>query len=130
VRPLAGLLSSSLAGGALGGIGSWLSAGSAAVLHDGGIAGSGGHRRQVPLSLFAGAARFHGGGWPGLRSDEVPAILQRGERVQSREEVRRNGGEQAVSVVIHAKDAQSFRQSRVQVARDIARAVAFGRRAF
>ena len=40
------------------------------------------------------------------------------------------GGGQTVAVTINAKDAQSFRQSRVQVASDIARAVAFGLRAF
>lgn len=41
--------------------------------------------RSVPAMAFAGAPRLHsGGGW--LRSDEYPAILQRGERVLNRDE--------------------------------------------
>ena len=64
----------------------------AAQSHNGGIVGAGGVVRNVPAALFAGAPRFHGGGWPGLRSDEVPTILQRGERVLSRAEVARGGG--------------------------------------
>lgn len=60
--------------------------------HTGGMAGQG-PRRQVPAWLFAGAPRFHGGGMAGLRADEVPAILQTGERVLSREETAAyNGG--------------------------------------
>jgi len=44
-------------------------------LHGGGIAGIDGVRKPVPFGTFANAPRFH------LGSDEVPAILQRGERV-------------------------------------------------
>lgn len=41
--------------------------------------------RSVPAMAFAGAPRLHsGGGW--FRSDEYPAILQRGERVLNRDE--------------------------------------------
>lgn len=46
------------------------------VLHGGGLAGSG-YSRAVPTGVFARAPRFH------LGTDEVPAILQRGERVTS-----------------------------------------------
>lgn len=43
--------------------------------------------RSVPALAFAGAPRLHsGGGW--FRSDEYPAILQRGERVLNRDETR------------------------------------------
>ena len=43
--------------------------------------------RAVPAMAFAGAPRLHsGGGW--FRSDEYPAILQRGERVLNRAETR------------------------------------------
>ena len=43
--------------------------------------------RSVPAMAFAGAPRLHsGGGW--FRSDEYPAILQRGERVLNRDETR------------------------------------------
>lgn len=58
--------------------------------HAGGMVEPGGQtfNRLAPVALFAGAERFHSGGWPGLRNDEVPAILQRGERVLTREQQR------------------------------------------
>ncbi|ODN68654.1 phage tail tape measure C-terminal domain-containing protein [Methylobrevis pamukkalensis] len=97
------------------------------VLHAGGMVGSAGPSRMVPAIAFAAAPRMHGGGMAGLRHDEVPAILQRGERVLSRREAQSYGGA-GVNVTIMARDAESFRQSRTQVAADIARAVSFGRR--
>lgn len=53
------------------------------ILHKGGVAGSDGygHGRSVSPAVFAGAPRYHKGGIAGLRPDEVPAILQRGEVV-------------------------------------------------
>jgi lambda family phage tail tape measure protein len=99
----------------------------ASVLHAGGMVGSGGPSRMVPAMAFAAAPRMHGGGMAGLRHDEVPAILQRGERVLSRREAQSYGAG-AVNVTIMARDAESFRQSRTQVAADIARAVSLGRR--
>ena len=98
------------------------------VLHSGGIVGSAGPSRMVPAMAFAAAPRMHGGGMAGLRHDEVPAILQRGERVLSRREAQSYGASGAVNVTIMARDAESFRQSRTQVAADIARAVSLGRR--
>jgi len=107
----------------------------APVLHAGGTVGASGPGRMVPALAFAGAPRMHSGGWAGLRPDEVPAILQRGERVLSRREAagygadgRRGNGGTTVNVTIMARDAESFRQSRTQVAADIARAVNLGRR--
>jgi hypothetical protein len=117
--PLAGALS-----GVLGGAGGVL----ANVLHAGGTVGAPAPQRLVPALAFAGAPRLHDGGWPGLRPDEVPAILQRGERVLSRAEARSYSAAGSVTVHIHARDAESFRQSRTQVAADIARAVSLGRR--
>lgn len=49
--------------------------------HEGGIAGYATSHRTVPAATFFGAERYHGGGIAGLRSNEVPAILQRGERI-------------------------------------------------
>jgi hypothetical protein len=98
------------------------------VLHAGGMVGSAGHSRMVPAMAFAAAPRMHGGGMAGLRHDEVPAILQRGERVLSRREAQSYGAGGAVNVTIMARDAESFRQSRTQIAADIARAVSLGRR--
>ena len=80
--PIANALS-----GALGGAGGLL----AGVLHAGGVVGSPGQHRFVPAAAFAGAPRLHAGGWAGLAPDEVPAILQRGERVLSRREARDYG---------------------------------------
>jgi hypothetical protein len=64
----------------------------AAVSHAGGMVGLSGHSRQVPALVFAGAPRMHSGGWAGLRPDEVPTILQRGERVLNRREAAQYGG--------------------------------------
>ncbi|KPQ04625.1 MAG: Lambda phage tail tape-measure protein [Rhodobacteraceae bacterium HLUCCA12] len=98
------------------------------ILHAGGMVGSAGPSRMVPAMAFAAAPRMHGGGMAGLRHDEVPAILQRGERVLSRREAQSYGAGGGVNVTIMARDAESFRQSRTQVAADIARAVSLGRR--
>ena len=64
----------------------------AAVSHAGGMVGLSGHSRQVPALAFAGAPRMHAGGWAGLRPDEVPTILQRGERVLNRRETAEYSG--------------------------------------
>lgn len=69
---------------------------SGVVLHDGGVAGAGGASRTVPSAAFAGAPRYHSGGIAGLRPDEVPAILQRGERVLP---VGAGGGGTVVNVI-------------------------------
>ena len=50
----------------------------AGIFHGGGVVGAGGHAvRALPASTFASAPRFHSG----LKSDEMAAVLQRGERV-------------------------------------------------
>ena len=100
----------------------------AAVHHAGGIVGGTAPTRAVPIMAFAGAPRMHSGGFAGLRPDEVPAILQKGERVLSRRETAAYGAGGAVNITIQTRDAESFRQSRTQVASDIARAVSLGRR--
>lgn len=64
----------------------------AGASHNGGIVGdksSGSgfqNRGTVPASWFAGARRYHSGGFPGLRPDEVPTILQKGEQVLSKDD--------------------------------------------
>lgn len=65
------------------------------VAHGGGIIGSTmGRSRSVNPALFANAARYHTGGVAGLRPNEVPAILERGEEVLTRDDPRHrsNGG--------------------------------------
>ncbi|MFD1510570.1 phage tail tape measure C-terminal domain-containing protein [Lacimonas salitolerans] len=104
--PIANALSGAFGGGSV----------AAAVSHAGGMVGISGHTRAVPAAVFAGAPRMHGGGtvgpagsWAGLRPDEVPTILQRGERVLSRAEVARDTGGNATIAVhlnVDARGAQ------------------------
>ncbi|WP_242137017.1 phage tail length tape measure family protein [Sphingomonas sp. TREG-RG-20F-R18-01] len=63
--------------------------------HTGGIAGRDRtETRSVSPAWFAGAAHYHTGGIAGLKADEVPAILQKGEEVLTRSDPRHraNGG--------------------------------------
>lgn len=88
-RLLSMLLSSFLPGG--GGISYGNAGGTAGILpaihHGGGMVGAGGaFGRMFPAEAFLGAPRLHdGGGW--FRPNERPAVLEVGERVQSRAEV-------------------------------------------
>ncbi|ARU02427.1 phage tail tape measure C-terminal domain-containing protein [Yoonia vestfoldensis] len=103
-RAVLGPIANALAG-AFGGGGSV----AAAVSHNGGMVGLSGHTRAVPAAIFAAAPRMHAGGWAGLRPDEVPTILQRGERVLSRAEVARGAGTSipvAVNLNVDARGAQ------------------------
>ena len=85
---------SSLFGGASGAVGYMQSISPAAtasiigagggftgLYHSGGIAGFPTSGRYVPMGMFNGAMRYHNGGYAGLMPNEVPAILQRGERI-------------------------------------------------
>lgn len=80
------------------------SMGGVVTKHNGGVVGSnttGGMQSKNGISpaLFAGAPRFHSGGFPGLKSDEVPAILQKGEEVLSKDDpknrLNQSGGGQS-----------------------------------
>lgn len=119
-----GPLASAL-GGVLGGIGG--GAISAGVYNSGGRV-PGPTSMMIPAAALAAAPRFHNGGGMGLGSDEDAAVLLRGERVLNRAETRAWEGGAGTTVNIYARDAESFRASRAQVASDIARAVAYGRR--
>lgn len=91
---LDGLFGGGGAGSGIGGLLSGLFGGSSgaasaasgvtlgSVYHAGGVAGqSGGASRAVASSVFNNAPRYHGGGVAGLKPNEVPAILERGERI-------------------------------------------------
>jgi tape measure domain-containing protein len=73
-----------------------------AFFHAGGIAGGAPtfYRPVSPL-VFAGAPRYHGGGLAGIRPDEVPAILKRGEEIlpQSDPRHRNNAGSGGVRII-------------------------------
>jgi tape measure domain-containing protein len=58
------------------------------AVHEGGIVGREGTPRTLPSSMFAGAPRFHGG----LRANEYPAILEKGEGVFTSEQMKALGG--------------------------------------
>lgn len=80
----------SIGGGFFGGAAGAVSGGvSAGVNHAGGTAGGVQNRtRTVSPALFQNAARFHNGsaGVPGLKSGEVPAILEAGETVRTEQQ--------------------------------------------
>jgi len=53
----------------------------APVMHSGGVVGAPATMRSLDPAVFRGALRMHEGGVAGLKPDEVPAILQKGEEV-------------------------------------------------
>ncbi|RLJ20806.1 hypothetical protein DJ031_04660 [bacterium endosymbiont of Escarpia laminata] len=96
------------------------------LFHTGGIAGTGSQTRAVPALAFAGAPRYHTGAIAGLRSNEVPAILERGEEVLTKNDPRHrnNGGGGTVNLTLNInnpKDAQSFMQNENQLGREAVR---------
>lgn len=71
---------------------------SAATNHTGGVAGrNSGTRRSVPASLFANAVKYHGGGVAGLKSNEVPTILEAGETVRTVQQEKALADRQAMA---------------------------------
>lgn len=132
--PLAEALNGIFDGGGGGFLGGLLGGGAAPVPvnHAGGMVGGIGPSRMMPAAAFASAPRMHNGGWAGLRPDEIPTILQKGERVLSRREVAAGAGgggaAPIVNVTIVANDVESFRRSRTQIAADLAQAVQHGQR--
>jgi hypothetical protein len=141
--PLASALSGIFGGGIFGG-GAAAAANpmvNASIWHTGGMVGAGAPIRAVPVTAFADAPRLHSGGWAGLRPDEVPAILQRGERVLNRREATGYGGGASagtgVTVNIDARGAQMgvaeqidarLRAAIPEIARIAKQSVADGRR--
>lgn len=73
----------------------------AGLFHQGGIVGQGTRGRMVPAFAFADAPRYHAGGMVGLAPNEVPAVLQKGEEVVTRNDPRHaaNGGGAGTRVI-------------------------------
>ena len=98
-------ISSAFGGGRGAAAASVGSAAAASVRHTGGLAEQGIKRKINPF-VFVGAARYHTGGIAGLAPNEVPAILQRGEEVLTKQDPRHrnnayNGrGNQAQSITL------------------------------
>lgn len=70
------------------------------LAHTGGVIQHGmAMRRNVSASIFLNAQRFHSGGLPGLRSDEVATILKKKEEVLTPDDPRNvlNGGKNGVA---------------------------------
>ena len=111
--------------------GSLFSGTSASIYHAGGMAGEAASTRMLPMAMFRSAPRFHDGAF--LKPDEVPAVLQRGERVLNRAETLaynrgRSGGGAIVNVTIQTPSPAAFQASRTQMAADLSRAVEMGMR--
>lgn len=84
-------------GGADGGFGGFVSGLVNGIFrHQGGMVDNSGRSRSLPAAIFANAPRYHGGGIAGLKPNEVPAVLERGEEVLTRQDPRHaaNGGGQ------------------------------------
>lgn len=99
--------------GSTGGIGGGiLSAFGVGVQHNGGVTGSGNRQRSVSPAWFTNATRYHSGGIAGLKPNEVPTILEKGEEVLPATDPRHvNNGGGAVSPevkIVNAIDAGSF----------------------
>lgn len=112
--PLAGLFGATGGGGGfLGPLISSLTGGiSGSLYHAGGTVGAGTMRRNVSPAAFIGAPRMHGGGIAGLRADEVPAILQRGEMVIPR--LGRRSGERPITFQVINKNGSQIETSERQ----------------
>lgn len=84
-QQITGPLANILTGWFDGGGGEVLDAGGGPVqvAHGGGMVGAASRTRVASPNLFAGAPRFHVGGFPGLMPGEVPLIAMRGERVMT-----------------------------------------------
>lgn len=102
------------------------------LYHAGGLVGAPAPLRSVPAALIAGAPRLHAGAY--LKPDEVPAILQRGERVLSRKETaayerdREHAAPTVVTFNITTPDAGSFRRAQGQITAEMASALERARR--
>src|SRR5581483_5832759 len=99
--------------------------------HEGGVAGLDGRPIMLPAAVFRHAPRLHDGAF--LSPDEIPAILQRGERVLNRQEAqsynaRASAASPIVNVTIQTPNPSAFAASRTQLAADLSRAVQLGMR--
>lgn len=135
----AGRLLGAFSGGGFGGIsstagalaGSSFTSAGVPIIHTGGIVGATAlPSRQVSMDLFRDARRYHRGGYIG--SDEVPAILQKGEGVFTPEQMRAlgsRGGGSTINVTFNGGDMgrEVDRKSMVEQMRAVIRQEIDGR---
>ena len=81
-------------GNGSGGLGGGIAGFVGGLFHEGGVVGRSGAERLVDASWFRNAVRYHTGGIVGLKPNEVPSVLERGEEVLTRDDPRHidNGG--------------------------------------
>ena len=60
----------------------------ASFFHTGGVVGGQARTAMVNPAIFSNAVRYHTGGVAGLKPNEVPAILQKGEEVLTSQDAR------------------------------------------
>lgn len=91
-----------------------------ALFHTGGIVGAGKHTsKPVNPLVFVGATRYHTGGIAGLAPNEVPAVLQRGEEVLTKNDPRHrdnqsqngNTGSNSLTVINSFNPTEAMRQA-------------------
>jgi tape measure domain-containing protein len=90
-----------LGGGGGGGLGGLF----ASIFHEGGSVGGAAPMRLVDPSIFINAVRMHSGAMVGggLGAHEVPAILEKGEQVLSKEAVRQGVSNKAADAGVAAR---------------------------
>lgn len=76
------------------------------IMHGGGLAGaSGGRSRSVSASAFFNAPRYHNGGFA---ADEVPAILQKGELVLTKDQQKATANQSAPAPAQNIRIVNAF----------------------
>lgn len=94
--------------------------GLAAIHHAGGIAGDSAPMRYIHPAYFDNATRYHTGGIAGLAPDEVPAILQRGERIIPRGQAGNDNGAVNVPVTVNIDATGADAAGLARVAQSVA----------
>ena len=88
--------------------------------HSGGLAGEGAKRLISPSAFFA-APRYHSGGIAGLKANEVPSILEKGEEVLTKGDPRHRNNEQGLEglnlTVVNAVDSSSIMEEGANTAK-------------
>lgn len=112
---------------AVGGLLKSVTAIAATVAHTGGMIDDPSlPRRVAPAEVFLDAPRFHSGGIAGgmrFASDEVPAILRRGEMVLTERQQKAVASRGAINqtVIVQTEDPGAFMRSRAQIGREMRR---------
>lgn len=100
--------------GTSGGYGDAIFAALGVKNHDGGIVGQDGKASWFPASAWSNAKKYHDGGLPGLKSNEVATVLEKGEEVLTENNPRhvknagKGGGGAPNLTVINAIDSEEL----------------------